>query len=209
MTSSATTATGTKPTLHTGDRMSPEEFDRIYADLHDVRAELIDGVVYVASPVRTDSHGRHHALLATVLGTFLASDPSADISDNGTLVMAEGSRVQPDLTLFRIGGRAMVNRFGYLEGAPEFIAEIAASTVDYDLRDKFELYQRAGIAEYLVWRTADRAIDFFRNTNGTYSRVDPGPDGIIESTTFPGLRFHITALLAGDLKTALSAVGNS
>ncbi len=209
MSSPATPATGTKPTLHTGDRMSPAEFDRIYADLHDVRAELIDGVVYVASPVRIDFHGRAHTHLVGVIATYLAGTDQVDGFNDGTILLPGGGRVQPDVCLYALSGPARVNTDGYLEGVPEFVAEISYASSGYDLREKYELYEHLGIREYLVWRPADLRIDFFRNTSGSYARIAPGPDGIIESVTFPGLRFHITALLSGDLKSALAAVGNS
>jgi Uma2 family endonuclease len=38
-----------------------------------------------------------------------------------------------------------------LEGAPELIVEIAASTASYDLHDKLRAYRRNGVREYLVW----------------------------------------------------------
>ena len=41
------------PQLHSGDRLSREEFHRIYEQMpEDFKAELIGGIVYVASPMR-------------------------------------------------------------------------------------------------------------------------------------------------------------
>ena len=39
----------------------------------------------------------------------------------------------------------------YVEGAPEFLAEISASTVSIDLGDQKAAYERNGVQEYLVW----------------------------------------------------------
>ena len=54
-----------------------------------------------------------------------------------------------------------IDEDGYLEGAPELVAEITASTVSYDLHDKLHVYRRSGVQEYLVWRTIDGGIDWF------------------------------------------------
>ena len=57
------------PPLRNGDRLSGEEFDRRYEAMPDVRAELIEGVVYLmTSPVRCDDHGEPHADVITWLG---------------------------------------------------------------------------------------------------------------------------------------------
>lgn len=47
------------PPLENGDRLTRPEFERRYeAMLHLEKAELIEGVVYVGSPVRYTQHGK-------------------------------------------------------------------------------------------------------------------------------------------------------
>jgi Uma2 family endonuclease len=95
---------------------------------------------------------------------------------------------------------------GYLEGAPEFVMEIAASSASYDLHDKLETYRQAGVPEYVVWRVIDEQMDWFRLHDGAYVRVEPNEDGVIESTSFPGLRLSIPALPTGDRAALLAAL---
>jgi len=46
------------PPLESGDRLTRQEFERRYQAMPNIqKAELIEGVVYVASPVRATSHG--------------------------------------------------------------------------------------------------------------------------------------------------------
>lgn len=46
------------PPLENGDRLTPYEFERRYEAMGDVKkAELIEAVVYLGSPVRTVNHG--------------------------------------------------------------------------------------------------------------------------------------------------------
>lgn len=51
----------------------------------------------------------------------------------------------------RENGQVHLNSDGYISGAPEFIAEIAASTASYDLHQKKCTCLRAVVLEYLVW----------------------------------------------------------
>ena len=50
------------PPLRNGDHLTREEFERRYSAMPELkRAELIEGVVYMPSPVRIDEHGSPHA----------------------------------------------------------------------------------------------------------------------------------------------------
>jgi Uma2 family endonuclease len=95
---------------------------------------------------------------------------------------------QPD-ALLRIleshGGRCRVTSDRYLEGGPELIAEVSRTTADDDLGVKRDLYRRFGVQEYIVWRVADRAVDWFALRGGYYFPLAPGPDGIVRSEVFP------------------------
>ena len=52
---------GEIPPLESGDRLTRAEFLRRYDAMPDLKkAELIEGVVYVPSPVRQKYHGRPH-----------------------------------------------------------------------------------------------------------------------------------------------------
>ena len=205
------TRTEAPVSLESGDRLTREEFHRRYSARPDVKkAELVEGVVYVASPVRFDRHAEQHFLVITWLGTYVATTPGLRAGNNSTVFLDGGNEVQPDAFLWRPepGGLRLTDD-GYIEGAPQLVVEIAASSVSYDLHDKLEAYRRNGVLEYVVWRTLDRAIDWFRLRNGTYVRIEPEPDGIIESEQFPGLRLHVLSMLAGDLATVLALLRDS
>jgi Uma2 family endonuclease len=118
------------------------------------------------------------------------------------------NEVQPDAFLWRQApGGPEVDSDGYLDGAPQLIVEIAASSASYDLHDKKEAYRRNGVQEYVVWRVLDQALDWFRLTASEYILVEPNEQGIIESQVFPGLRLAVAKLLAGDLSGVLAELG--
>ena len=193
--------------LQSGDRMSREEFHRRYeSDPCDYRAELIQGVVYVSSPLRGPVHGKPHALVMTWLGTYWRRHPELELLDNTTVILGD-DEVQPDAML-RVAaeGTSVLSDQGYVVGPPELVVEIAASSVSIDAHDKKETYRTSGIQEYVIWRVEDRALDWFQLTNGEYLRVEPGSRGRIESTQFAGLVLDTAALLGGDVDAVARAV---
>ncbi len=197
------------PSLESGDRLTRAEFHRRYCARPDIKkAELVEGVVYVASPVRLSKHGAPHALIMTLLGTYVAHHPGrAALGDNSTVFLDPDNEFQPDAMLFRIeGGAAHVTSDGYVEGAPDLVVEVAASSASYDLHDKRNAYRRAGVPEYVVWRVEDEAVDWFRLDDGAYVLAKPDEQGVYESSGFPGLRIAVPKLLAGDYAAALAAL---
>ena len=190
------------PVLESGDHLTPAEFQRRYELRPDIRhAELIDGVVYVASPVRFTHHGTPHGYLIQQLAQHDLAHRGIVHGDNATVRFPDGSEVQPDGLLRKTpkhGGGSRI-RDGYVYGAPELCAEVAASSVSYDLYEKKELYRRAGVQEYIVWRIEDEAIDWWELRDGEYVPIPAAADGTIESRVFPGFALH-----PNDLVEALS-----
>ena len=194
--------------LENGDRLTRQEFERRYATRPDIKkAELIEGVVYMSAAVRITSHGEPHSAVIAWLVTYCASTPGVRAADNATVRLDLDNEPQPDVLLRidpKAGGQSRVSDDDYLEGAPELIGEIAASSVTYDLHDKLRVYRRNGVREYVVWRVHDRQIDWFVLADDEYRRLEPDAAGVLHSTVFPGLRLASEALLAGDLATVLT-----
>lgn len=203
------TPTRIMPPLESGDKLTRGEFERRYQGMpHVKKAELIEGVVYMASPLRFKSHSKPHGYIMTWLGCYEAETPGVEFGDNATVILDADNEVQPDALLrIEVGGESIINEDDYIEGVPELIVEIAASTASYDLHAKKNVYRRNGVKEYLVWRVYDREFDWFCWQEGEYIKVEPEADGIIRSAVFPGLWLDKSALLAGDLARVLEVVG--
>ena len=176
------------PLLENGDRLSRDEFERRYHAMPtNIKAELIEGVVQVSSPVRA-IHATPHGDLIGWLTTYRASTPGTDVADNGTDRLDSENEPQPDAMLYIDVDRSTRMRLsddGYLEGAPEFIGEVSASSVSKDLGAKLQAYARNGVQEYLVWRVEDEAIDWFTLQDGKYVALQPDDSGVIRSRVFP------------------------
>lgn len=195
------------PLLESGDQISRDEFERRYEAMPWVkRAELVEGVVFMPSPVRLDQHGEQHAALMTWLGVYWAGTRGVRVGDNTSVRLDLDNEPQPDaLMLLRsqLGGQAAIDDQGYIAGAPELVAEVAASNAALALNTKLRVYRRNRVREYLVWRVLDQAFDWFILRQTQYERLAPGADGILRSEVFPGLWLDPAALLRLDLAEVL------
>jgi Uma2 family endonuclease len=193
--------------LHNGDRMSQKEFHRIYSQMsEDFKAELIGGVVYVASPLKW-RHGTIHVLLGTVFGTCEGNTPGTEAGDNATIILSEEGEPQPDLCLrilHECGGQSRTDKDDYIVGAPELLAEIAQTSRSIALHGKREDYSRHGVLEYLVVSLREKKLYWFDLRAN--QELQPDSDGVCRIRSFPGLWIHGEALLAKDYQRTMAVL---
>ncbi|HEY83947.1 MAG TPA: Uma2 family endonuclease [Chloroflexi bacterium] len=196
--------------LNSGDRLSRTEFERRYHAHPEIKkAELIEGVVYVPSPIRYENHANPHFAIMGWLAVYSAATPGVKGGDNATLRLDFENEPQPDALLRlepAVGGQSSVTEDDYLEGAPELIVEIAASSVSYDMHDKRRAYARNGVQEYLVIQMYEQKMAWFVLREGVYELLEPDEEGILRSDVFPGLRLNVNAFWAGDLAAMLATL---
>ena len=195
------------PSLESGDRLTRVEFERRYAATPEkFKAELIEGVVYVASPV-SNFHGNPHFKLVTWLGIYSTATPGVEGADNTTTRLDLDNEPQPDALLrINLGGTSSISTDGYIEGAPELVAEIATSSAAIDLGTKKNAYRRNGVQEYLVWQTFENQLSWFQLQDGEYLLVEMDAAGILKSQAMPGLWLDISALLNGRMFEVLNVL---
>jgi Uma2 family endonuclease len=198
------------PPLENGDRLTRAEFERRYESMRNLKkAELIEGVVHMPSPVRQRYHGRQHSHLIFWLCAYEASTPGVEVGDNSTVRLDFDNEPQPDCVLFvqpEYGGKVRISEDGYIEGAPNLVAEVGSSSASIDLGNKLEAYQRNRVGEYIVWRVLDGEVDWFVNREGRFDVLPADADGILRSTVFPGLWLNSGALVRSDMNAVLAAV---
>lgn len=198
------------PPLESGDRLSRVEFERRYYAMPRVKqAELIEGVVYVASPLRFEPHAEPHANLIIWLGNYKVATPGVRLGDNPTVRLDLDNEPQPDAVLLidaKAGGQSRIGEDGYIEGAPELVVEIAASSASLDLRDKKRVYWRNRVQEYIVWQVFEQKLDWFSWQAEEYMSLTADVTGVIQSRVFPGLWLSTTALLQGDMAKVLAGL---
>ncbi len=198
------------PYLENGDSLNSIEFEQRYTAMpHIKKAELIEGIVYMASPLRFESHAKPHGNIMGWLWTYQIVTPGVELGDNPTVRLDLENQPQPDAVLIidpKLGGQTRISEDDYIEGAPELVVEVAASTASIDLQDKKRAYRRNGVQEYIVWRTKDNQLDWFVLDPGEYVSLLPDAQGVIRSRKFPGLWLAVEALLEGNMVEVLATL---
>lgn len=184
------------PPFENGDRMTQAEFHKLYETCPEkVKAELIGGTVFMASPLRRP-HGRFHPVLSGLFWLYENSTPGVELLDNTTAILDEENEVQPDLALRvlpEFGGQTWTDEDEYVFGASELVAEIAHSSKAIDLNKKKEDYEKAGVREYIVLSLKEKRLYWF---DFHAKKALAHQQGIYRSRVFPGLWIDGPALLA-------------
>ncbi|WP_445631290.1 Uma2 family endonuclease [Nostoc sp. DSM 114167] len=201
----------TIPPLENGDKLTRYEFERRYNATPNLKkAELIEGIVYIMpAALRFRSHGQPHGWILTCLGTYEAATPGVALGVEPTVRLDLDNEPQPDVVLLIVpeaGGQTRLSEDDYIEGAPELVVEIAASSAAIDLHGKKQAYRRNGVKEYIVWQVLDQKLTWFSLEQGEYLELVPDNEGILRSRVFPGLWLAVTELLAGNMQGVLKVL---
>ncbi|MGB3421388.1 MAG: Uma2 family endonuclease [Dolichospermum sp.] len=199
------------PPLTNGDKLTRYEFERRYnAVSKPKKAELIEGIVYIMSAaLRFRSHGQPHGRILTWLGNYEAMTPGVALGVEPTVRLDLDNEPQPDAVLIIIpeaGGQTRISEDDYIEGPPELVVEIAASSVAIDLHGKKQAYRRNGVREYIVWQVLDEKLSWFSLQEGEYLELAPNEEGVLKSRVFPGLWLAVNELLTGNMQVVLNVL---
>jgi Uma2 family endonuclease len=193
-------------TLVNGDTMSQAEFHVAYQKMpENVKAELIEGVVYMASPLRL-GHGINHIPLGSLLFAYESNTPGTQSGDNATVILGKDAEPQPDLFLRILpeyGGRSGTTD-DYITGPPELVVEIALSSRAIDLHAKQRDYRKYGVTEYLVACIEDQELRWFDFRANMELTADN--DGILRIKGFPGLWIDSKAVFARDFNQLMKVL---
>jgi Uma2 family endonuclease len=195
--------------LEPGDCLDQPTFHARYKAMPGrCKAELVEGVVYMPSPLKAP-HGTTHPELIGWLIVYKAATPGTAVVDNATIIMGEQSEPQPDgglLILPAYGGQTHLDEEEYIVGAPELIAEVSSSSAAIDLHQKRRDYERAGVREYIVLVLRENRIVWFVRRDRVFVEMAPGPDGIYRSEFFKGLWLDAQAMLRRDTAAVLAVL---
>lgn len=195
--------------LENGARMDRETFHALYLKTPEgFKAELIGGVVHVASPVSA-VHGDNHARLVAWLSWYVMETAGVKAYDNTTHLLDDDSEPQPDASLAipaELGGQTTIDKDGYIVGAPELVAEVARSSASIDLGDKKAQYERAGVREYVVMLVHEQQVKWFVRRAGQFEELAAAKGGLFKSQVFPGLWLDAASFFATDMSRVVAPV---
>lgn len=193
--------------LAPGDRMGLEEFLERWEQSPELKfAELIDGVVYMPSPLSVP-HSRFDGRAHSLLGYYGLRSGVCEIFPNATWIL-RGSAPQPDLAVAlspEYGGKMEAAPRDLATGLPELVVEVCRSSRSYDLGPKLALYQRGGVPEYLAILVEERRFEWRILDQGHY-RLMEASDGIFRSRILPGLWIDEPAFWRADGSRLLAVV---
>jgi Uma2 family endonuclease len=198
------------PPLEAGDHLDQKTFHARYEAMpQGTRAELIGGVVYMASAMKLP-HARFQRRISVWLGDYEDATPGVEGGDSPSTILGDDSEPQPDACLFirpELGGQIRIGKDEYIRGAPELVVEVASSTESYDLHAKKRDYERAGVREYVVIAVRQRKVFWFVLRDGSFEPMPPDAEGFYRSQVFPGLWLDPDALLRLDGKRMREVLG--
>jgi hypothetical protein len=187
--------------------MSRAEFHKIYEQMpKHFKAELIGGVVYVASPLKLQ-HAKDDSSLGSLFWNYAARTPGVETGHNATVILGDDGEPQPDVFLrirpeFR--GQSTTSATGYILGAPELLGEVALSSKSVDFHVKLDEYARYGAMEYLVMCVKEKKLRWFDLR--TKEELLPDADGVYRVRAFPGLWINGEALFTENFCRALDTL---
>ena len=193
-----------QPELQNGDRMSRDEFMHRWEQIPELKqAELIEGVVYLASPVSL-AHGSYDALFVQWLGRYaFAVQKGLRIATNTTVPIGD-STFQPDIALFHPARSGATGK--YLEHLPDLVVEISHASRSYDLGPKLAAYRSAGLRDYITVLLEDQRVEWRVLSRARYRLLQPANDQILRSPNFPGLWLDTQALFPPDERRLFGAI---
>lgn len=164
----------------------------------DSRAELVDGVLVMMSPASGD-HGSVAVRLSSALAAWVYERESGEVFDSSTgfILGRDPDTLRAPDAAFVSAARLPARRRGYLEVAPDLVAEILSpSNTVMEMSRKLRDYFRAGVR--LVWvidpetrgvvvHTADAPIRDWLEGDGTLDGGD----------VLPGFTLPVARLFAG------------
>jgi Uma2 family endonuclease len=197
------------PPLENGDQLDQKTFHARYEAMpEDCRAELIGGIVYLASPQKVP-HSEAQCLTVRWLDEYSEATPGTEALANNTQILGPESEPEPDGCLFiasEYGGRVFVDPDDFLNGSPDLVAEVSSSTESIDLHRKKLDYEKAGVREYVVLALRTQQVFWFFRQRGKFKEVPLPADGIFRSRAFPGLWLDAEAMLRNNRQQVLAAL---
>jgi Uma2 family endonuclease len=150
------------------------------------KADLIGGVIYLASPDSLDANSLNGWLLMLVDLFAEAGGLGEVFFSRVAFRLTEIESPEPDIAFVR-QDRLHLKQKGYFDGPPDLAVEIVSpDSIDRDYRLKRQQYQEAGVREYWIVDEAEQRLTWFALTpNGEFRRIRPRK-GALHSQVLPG-----------------------
>lgn len=161
------------------------------------RYEIIEGELYMF-PAPKPVHQKSVLNFGTKLNSFCLTNRQIGevyIAPIDVRLPGLADPVQPDVVFIQ-QNRLRIVKEDYIEGAPDFIAEVLSpSNWVVDRRKKFEIYAKAGVKEYWIIDPKVRTIEQFVLRDRNYELMGKFEEGdVISSTVVQGFQIAVNEI---------------
>lgn len=178
------------------NRSGPYSFDDFLVMVPDgEKADLIDGVIYMASPDNTDA-GDLNSWLCTVMRGFVDAHHLGKVYLSRIAYrLGPKDSPEPDLS-FLPKAQMKYRERGFIDCPPVLAVEIVSpDSVDRDYVKKLKLYRKAGVQEYWIIDLDAHQATFLVLEGKKYKKVAPVKH-IYKSIVLPGFNIDVRWLLS-------------
>ena len=192
--------------MATRTRSGPYTFaDFLELIREDQKADLLDGVICMASPENID-HNDLVSWLGTVLRQFVEERQLGKVTINRVAYrLSPKNAPEPDLAFVRTE-RLGIMKKGYVDGAPDLAVEIVSpDSVSRDYEDQRRRYEEAEVGEYWIIDAEETKATFLVHGAGGYAEKPP-EEQIFRSHVIPGFVIDVRWLWQRPLPPTLPIV---
>lgn len=170
------------------------------------KADLLDGMIYVASPDSPEAAGLN-TFLTAVLECYVAEFELGKIyGPRSAFKLSNTYAPEPDVAFAR---RERLGRWerAFFDGAPDLAIEIVSTdSLKRDPGIKRDVYERSGVLEYWMVHLLDARSTFLRLDGKTYRDVTPPPGSLFHSEAVEGFWLDPEWLFAEDRPKPLACL---
>ncbi len=150
------------------------------------KADLIDGVIYMASPDSIESNRLSKWLLGVTDDYAIEKDLGECFMLRVAFRLDEKNAPEPDIGFVKKSGLHLVRK-GYIAGPPDASFEIVSpESIERHYYKKKDQYEKYGVREYWIIDPMEETVTLLRlNKRGKYQEVRP-KDGILHSEVIEG-----------------------
>ncbi|MBI3823396.1 MAG: Uma2 family endonuclease [Planctomycetes bacterium] len=150
------------------------------------KADLIDGVIYMASPDNTDAYRLNKWLLGVLDDFTIELDLGEMFGFRIAFRLDDTNSPEPDIAFLKKARLALVKR-GFIDGFPDAAFEIVSpESIERDYKKKRRQYEKHGVGEYWIIDEMEETVTLLRlNRKGKYEEVR-AKDGIYHSEVIEG-----------------------
>lgn len=150
------------------------------------KADLIDGVIYMASPESTEANDLFVWLIWLVSGFVDLHELGKVYGSRVAFRISDKHSPEPDIGFVAAKNQRRIRR-GHVKGSPDLAIEfVSPESVERDYVRKRFLYERAGVREYWIIDQMKERITLLRRTATGRFREVRSKDGELHSRVLPG-----------------------